>query len=248
MGRAMGQMAQAEDQAAAGEVFMDSATYRAVAGQRVQRRSLRRSNPGLGRRSRYGAQAAVRRRHRGRGGGLRGDPDGWGCAGARRNGGSACRRRRAVGRRYEYHRIDRLVVRHSWRFAAAHGWGCGPRYDLRLRRLARVGDRGEQGDRRRPRAFRGPVDPAWDTGASPGARVGGDRGQNARSPRTEGLRRGRRGFVRRVRHDGGARVHSGPGRGGGDRAWRPGVADPGQRTVVHRRGVAGRASRSERNA
>ena len=33
MGRAMGQMAQAEDQATAGEVFMDSATHRAVAGQ-----------------------------------------------------------------------------------------------------------------------------------------------------------------------------------------------------------------------
>ncbi|RLC89577.1 MAG: hypothetical protein DRI77_15595, partial [Chloroflexi bacterium] len=35
MGRAMGQMAQAEDQAAAGEVFMDSATYRAVAGHAI---------------------------------------------------------------------------------------------------------------------------------------------------------------------------------------------------------------------
>jgi class 3 adenylate cyclase len=33
MGRAMGQMAQAEDQATAGEVFMDSTTHRAVAGQ-----------------------------------------------------------------------------------------------------------------------------------------------------------------------------------------------------------------------
>jgi len=35
MGRAMGQMAQAEDQATAGEVFVDSATYRAVADQAI---------------------------------------------------------------------------------------------------------------------------------------------------------------------------------------------------------------------
>jgi len=33
MGRAMGQMAQAEDQAAAGEIFVDSTTYRAIADQ-----------------------------------------------------------------------------------------------------------------------------------------------------------------------------------------------------------------------